>query len=431
MRFASLTLIGVGALLLLGTAGCGEEDSKTTLNPEGPPMVRQVFMDERVQIDTNGDGTPDAERTKTQLAFGKHPDISLDDDPQDGVSNALALNNKVRIVIDELLDGSTLEQIACADGTFVDVPSGTTPDDVAECAGADRRDCTAVCTQLGPDNQPVGILDTDDDGAADAFRFKEGIVNIVCDGETMPLVYDGMTKTFWNPSGNQQIPAGAIGVSGLGPAIVLIPEGMRTGASCGIEIDDSVVDKDGNPVCAPPDGDVDQSCPGNGDTSLIEFGTQVFQLVGAAPGDGQQYVRLDTKILLQFNLDVEISSVPANVTLSDAGGTVASTVMLESDNAIVSMTANALMTPETQYTIDITGGPNGIKEIFGGGLAEDIQIQFTTCLDVGSECGSNSHCCSGSCMDPGDGTPVCAAGTPTPDAAVPDADIPDAGTPDA
>jgi hypothetical protein len=437
MRIASLTLIGTSALLLLGVSACGEEDSKTQLNPEGPPMVRQVFMDERVQVDTDGDGTPDSERTRTQMAFGSHPDISLDDDPADGVANAIALNNKIRIVIDEILDGSTLEQIGCADGTFVDIPKGTDPDDIAECAGVDRRNCTAVCTQIGPDNQAVGVLDENEDGAADQFRFKDDVLAIVCDGQEMPLLLDGLNKTFWNPSGNQQIPAGSIGVAGLGPAIVVIPEGLRTGASCVIDIDDSVVDKDGESLCAPPGGDVTKACPGNGDTSLIEFGTQIFALLGAAPGDGQQFVRLDAQVLLQFNLDVDTASIMDNVSISDETGIVAATIMAQmSDGAIISVAVDGDMTPETDYTVNVTGGANGLKEIFGGGLAEDIELTFTTCLAEGSVCEANSNCCEGTCEDPGDGTTVCTAPPPMPDADIPDADttdadIPDAGTPDA
>ena len=41
------------------------------------------------------------------------------------------------------------------------------------------------------------------------------------------------------------------------------------------------------------------------------------------------------------------------------------------------------LSPETEYTISITGGANGVKEVFGGALAEDIDITFTTCNDTG------------------------------------------------
>ena len=454
---------------MLGSAGCGEEDSRTQLNPAGPPMVRQVFMEERVMVDTNDDGTPDSERTRTQLAFGTHKDISDADDPKDGVSNALAANNTIRVVIDELLDGSTMEQVACGrledgvlahfdldDGDETTLPitnphysnivSGSNPDDIADCTGVDRSRCTAACTTAHvphgtfDDSDPIGVLDLDDDGAADAFRFKEGVVSVICDGTEMPLdleaqAFQGHTdedeiRTFWNPSGNQQIPAGTVGVAGLGPAVVIKPTGLRTGSSCSIEFDDSIVDKDGEPVCAPPNGDVDAACPGRGDTSLIPFGTQVFSLVGSAPTNDQQYVRLNTQVLLQFNLDVDSDTVGGNVSLADAGGAISSTIQLESDNAIVSILPDANLQPETEYTISITGGASGVKEVFGGGLAEDIEVTFTTCLAEGSTCASNGQCCAGTC----EGDPmVCTAPASTPDAA-PDVDAdttPDAGAPDA
>lgn len=342
-------------------------------------MVRQVFASERVKVDTNGDGTPDVERTRVQMAFGDHPDIPLEDDDRDGVTNALALGNKIRIVIDELLDGSTLEDIACADGTFSVIPSGTTPDDVAECAGVDRRDCTAVCTQISDvDNQPVGILDENEDGAPDELRFKEDIVHIVCDGVEMPLVYDGLSKTFWNPSGNQQIPAGDIGIGGLGPAIVVIPEGLRTGSTCTIEINDTVVDKDGNPVCAPEGGDIHNDCSG-GDTSRISFGTQVFSLLGTAPPNNAMNVNVAQQILLQFNLDVDDASIAGNVSITSGGSDVPATIQTENnDAAIISIDVTGGMLPNTEYVIHVNSGENGLLEIFGGYLAEDIDITFTT-----------------------------------------------------
>ncbi|MCI0545573.1 MAG: hypothetical protein L0Z49_14200, partial [Actinobacteria bacterium] len=43
-----LTILGSFLLTAGLAAGCGENPSATNLNPEGPPMVRQVFMQERI-----------------------------------------------------------------------------------------------------------------------------------------------------------------------------------------------------------------------------------------------------------------------------------------------------------------------------------------------------------------------------------------------
>jgi len=382
-------IVAASGIALLFAVACSDDETKTGLNPEGPPMVRQVFAFERVLVDNGAGGT--VERTKLQLAFGTHADALPEEDDGE-VINALALGQEIRIVMDELLDGSTLEDIACADGTFDAIPSGTTPDDIAECAGVDRRDCTAVCTEIGPDNQPVGILDTDEDGAADDLQFKEDVVHLTCGGVETDLQI-GMT--FWQPSGNQQVPAGDIGLGGLGPAIILVPVGLRTGVTCGITFDNSVVDKDGERVCAPPDGDVEKDCPGDGDTDLIEFGVQVFKLLGSTPINNQEGVALTSPVLLQFNQRVDAQSATANITMADTNGPVVITAVPQTDDpALVTVTVTGGLQPLTEYTLTVNAD---LEEIFGGTLADDIVITFTT----------------------RDAAPV------------PDAGIPDAGLPDA
>jgi hypothetical protein len=392
------TLLFTPALALVAVGGgCADEDSKTALNPAGPPMIRQVFAEESVLVMV---GNSQILRTETQLAFGSHPDIGVEGELQDGVvTTAVPRGQKLRIVLDELLDGSSLEEIGCADSTFSAIPSGTTPDDIAECSGADRRDCKAVCTHIGPDNQPVGILDENRDGAADVFRLKEGVVKVVCDDMEMPLVLEGLNRSFWNPSGNQQIPAGVAPSDGLGPALVVVPQGLRTSAQCVIDLDDSIVDKDGNPVCAPPGGDVTKECPGEGDTSLVTFGTDVFQLRGTTPNDGQKFVQLNRTVLLQFNLDVDMASAAEKITFVDANGPVPATIAPQPTNAtVVEISATGGMQPDTTYTVTVAGGSDGLQEIFGGTLpVEQEQRSFSTCLGTGGACMGNSECCSARC----------------------------------
>src|SRR5690606_4897602 len=191
-------------------------------------------------------------RIRTGLAFGDHASIAKDADDRVVTSAVARGNQRLRVVFDELVLGNSIEEIACADGSFSAVPVGATPDDVSACSGPDKSRCSEIC--IGADG-PVGILDVNLDGAADDTRLIEHAentygVNIECGGQNMPL---DRQLSFYNPAGNQQVPAGPIGLNGLGPAVVLVPSvGLMTGAACTITFHEDVVDKDGNRVCAPP-----------------------------------------------------------------------------------------------------------------------------------------------------------------------------------
>ena len=138
--------VGLGALLWAAAGlavGCSDNKSATDLNPDGPPMVRQVFVEEDVPV---GDPANNVFQPRLQLAFGDHPDIpTVADDPTGGddrkVNNAVPKTGaKIRVVLDELLLGSRLEEIECDDmGTWSRVPDDATPDDVAHCAGEDSQ----------------------------------------------------------------------------------------------------------------------------------------------------------------------------------------------------------------------------------------------------------------------------------------------------
>ena len=95
---------------------CSNPDSNTVLRPEGPPEIRQLFV-------LNTDGV-------SVLAYGNHPDI-VDENLNDSVvppysnqvgwttdagcnfvevPNALVTGQRIRVVIDELLEGGMFEQ---------------------------------------------------------------------------------------------------------------------------------------------------------------------------------------------------------------------------------------------------------------------------------------------------------------------------------
>jgi hypothetical protein len=371
-------ILGAGALAL----ACSDDESSTELHPEGPPMVQQVFVQEKVVSDT-------ATREKFQLAFGDHPEIPLpDEDSVNGddreVVNAVARGTaKLRVVFDEILVGNYLEEIACADGSYSPVPIGADPDDIKDCSGPDLSRCVAVC--IG-DSGPVGILDENEDGASDETRMRdygggELGVSVMCGDQMMPLDREA---SYYNPSGNQLLPAvpPPQNINGLGPALVLVPlDGMKTGAACTLTFRADVKDKDGENVCAPPDGDIDAGCT-PGDTSLISFNVEPLSLFSSAPENEETEVALtdpgspDATILLQFNAAIDPDTVDA-ITLTDMMGDpvpISATVSAD-DAAIVTVTVAGGYQAETQYTITIG---TGLTDKFGGALPAEITVTFTT-----------------------------------------------------
>ncbi len=376
IRFGAI--LGAGALAL----ACSDDSSSTDLHPEGPPMVQQVFVQEKVISDTTV-------REKFQIAFGDHPEIPLPDaDPVNGddreVTNAVARGTaKIRVVFDEILVGNYLEEIACADGSYSPVPIGADPDDIKACSGPDLSDCEAVC--IGGSG-PVGILDENEDGASDETRMRdygggELGVSVRCGDQMMPLDPEA---TFYNPSGNQLLPAvpPPQNINGLGPALVLVPlDGMKTGSACTITFRDDVKDKDGETVCAPPDGDIEAGC-NPGDTQLINFTVEPLSLFGSAPEDGDTEVELtdpaseDATILLQFIASIDPATVDAITLVDDMGDPVPVTAEVSADDAaIVNVTVTGGYQAETEYTLTIG---TGLTDKFGGALPAEITITFTT-----------------------------------------------------
>lgn len=373
-------VLGAGALAL----ACSDTDSSTELHPEGPPMVQQVFVQESVV-------SGETARDKFQIAFGDHPGIPLpDEDPVYGddrvVNNAVARNGaRLRVVFDEILVGNYLEEIACADGSFSVVPIGADPDDIADCAGPDLSRCVAVC--IGASG-PVGILDENEDGAADDVRMRdygggELAVSVMCGDQMMPL---NAEESYYNPSGNQLLPAvdPPNNINGLGPALVLLPvDGMMTGAACTLTFRSEVVDKDGEQVCAPEGGDIDAGCQ-PGDTSRISFTVQPLALsvLGTTPENGETDVALtdpgvpDATILLPFIASIDPATVDAITLVDDMGDPVPIVPSVSPDDAsIVTITVTGGYQPTTEYTLTIG---TGLTDKYGGALPAPITITFTT-----------------------------------------------------
>lgn len=367
-------IVGLGLLMGPLLIGCSDNQNSTELIPEGPPEILQVFVTERIM---SGSAT----RTAAQLAFGSHPEL---DETDDGTVNTAVARagQRIRIVFDELLVGNDIEEIACADGTFSAVPRGATPDDVAACAGEVEAlgDCRDIC--IGA-NGPVGILDENDDGAADDFRMLSDAVTITCDGTTIPW---NDQQSFYQPSGNQLIGAGPLGVNSLGPALVVIPQsGLRAGAACSIELSPNIVDKDDIRPCA----DGGSGC-NPGDISAIAWSVEGLAVSGSDPLNNATNVNPalangNANVLVQFNAAIDAATV-ANISVADetaafppcpdmnATGCLSAAVNMN-DPTIVTITVRGGYTPDNMHTVTV---PTTVTDIFGGPMPAEHTISFTT-----------------------------------------------------
>lgn len=382
--------------MLIGLTACSGEESATVLNPEGPPMVRQVFVEEKQFFDEGN------ARVRFGLAYGDHPDIPLpSESSSDGddrvVRDAVAfgLNEtplRMRVVFDELLRGNDLEEIQCSDDSYSRVPVGTDPDDIEACSGVDLSDCTAVC--IGPDG-PIGIKDANGDGAVDdaggygmrMIDYGDGElgISVVCDGMRMPLVQEGPARTFYSPSGNQLIPAGQ-GVNGLGPALVIrSAAGLRTNADCTIQFHADVVDKDGNRVCAPPEGDVARGCAGDGDTSEIQFHVEPLAFRSTTPRQGAVLNLATPTIQLEFVAPVDLATLDAITMTTDEGAVpIEVTQVEEGDATRFRVAATDGLQEGTAYTVTVG---TGLTDNFGGAPPEPFTLEFTTSSDSTPDAG--------------------------------------------
>jgi hypothetical protein len=366
------------ALLILGSGCSGAPDDP--LESEGPPRILQVLARERVVV-TDVEGHSHVE-LQPRLAFGDHPDIDVEHDDR-VVSEAVARDGqRIRVVVDELLRGSSLEEVACADGSWSRVPVGTTIDDVARCAGADLSRCEAVC--IG-DSGPVGILDANGDGAIDDTRLIEGAVQLMCDGMAVPI---DTAHSYYQPAGSQRLSTASVGTDSLGPAIAIVPAaGMRPGAMCSLGFNE-VVDKQGIELCASEAGLVGGGCAA-GDTSAISFRVEAFTLASSAPHDGETDVALhdeestDATITIQLNSELVPETVKGAIKVSAGGVDLddLDATMAEDDEATIHIAVPGGFKAGTEYKVTVVGGVGGIKDRYEDTLTKDHTITWTTAAE--------------------------------------------------
>jgi hypothetical protein len=273
---------------------------------------------------------------------------------------------------------------------------GATPDDIARCSvaqdvlparcpGSNPR---SVCICNLPDGCPnpsgvtpkgesVGVLDMDQDGAADTFRFIQGAVAIKCGTIDVPTDID---NSYWTPSGDQQTPAQG-GFDALGPAVVLVPGTMPTNVDCSIAFSSDVVDKDGNQVCAPPNGDLAAGCT-PGDTSAVQFHVEPMTLVLASQINVQAQART-SDLIIQSNVPVlaDAQGNVANITVTEDPATnyTQFTATIASPDlpgqVKIHWTAAGGLTANTHYTITV---PTTVTDRYHQAPLQPLQFAFTT-----------------------------------------------------
>lgn len=382
-------------------AACSQPSSATDLHPAGPPMVEQVRLEETYAVGAS------TGQVRVVFGFGTHPDATSDD--AHPVTTATAAGNRLRIIVDELLRGNNLEEIACRfpvdTDAFARVPPGATPDDIARCSAPQAAlpsrcpgsDPHSVClcasdggcpTGTNPDGSPhmtargesVGVLDEDQDGAADSTRFVQGAVAIRCGAIDAPIdVPIDLDSSTWTPAGNQ-VPAPG-GFDALGPAIVVVPGpapgiALPTNMDCGIAFSPDVVDQDGDPVCAPPGGDLTAGCT-PGDTGAVRFHVEPLAFAVASPVNPQAQP-LDGDIQILASAPVDAASL-ANITVTRDPGirytqfTVGIPSAQRPDAILIHWTPD--LPPSTQFTIDV---PTTVTDRYHQPPLQPLQIAFTT-----------------------------------------------------
>lgn len=365
-------------------SACSDVESTSELNPAGPPMVRQVMLTETYSA------VPGERLRRPVIAFGSHPDADANE--QHHVPAAAASGQRIRVVMDELLVGNTLEEIQCNEQVdeddFSRVPLGATPDDIAKCAvvkeqlAGSCKGSKAVCLRAS-DGVPVGIRDEVDaggqpykDGIADATQMIAGAAGIRCVDVTRSpsveiLVPLNLERSYWQPAGNQQRPViedGLRGLFSLGPAVVMVPAAdLPTSLPCGITFGDEVVDKSKLRPCAPPDGDITRDCT-PGDTSEVDFTTELMALQGQTPLANAVNISRTADLLVRanaaFDPTVTVTSEPPAAFSVSRGADSPSQLVIH---------PTVPLAPSTRYVVSVP-----LRDAYGYGPVTPASLVFTT-----------------------------------------------------
>ncbi len=354
-------------------------------------MIRQVRLREKY-MSSNGQLV---DRNEPVFAFGTHPDVTSDDEAHP-VTSASALGNKLRIIVDELLVGNNIEEIACRgqvdSDAYSTVPVGATPDDIARCSVAKDvlpQSCSGsnpksvcICQLDGgcgeaAKGMPVGVLDVNADGAADDTRMIQGAVGLKCGNVDVQL---DLNNSYWNPSGDQNPPAMG-GFDALGPAIVLvaapvdpmIDQFLPTNTTCGLSFAPTIVDKQMNQICTPDNGDITKGCT-PGDVSKFSFHVEPLRVTQTTVMNNATGVNRTDPFIISLSAPITMASLAA-ITVTQ--GTTAYTNFTATLQGPVQirLTWTGGLAPTTQYTVNVG---TGVADLYNQPLPTPTAVTFTT-----------------------------------------------------
>jgi len=175
------------------------------------------------------------------------------------------------------------------------------------------------------------------------------------------------------------------GFDALGPAIVLAVDSMPphsgslpTGQTCQFVFSSDVVDKTGNNVCAPANGDVTGTCT-EGDVSAFQFKTQDFVVKNQSFQTGATGVSRTAPVIFVASAPVDPASIPPakpSITVTGPGNTpVTGFTVTQPQPQTIRLTWNAgALAANTTYTITIT---SAVTDTYGLPVAP-VTFTFTT-----------------------------------------------------
>jgi hypothetical protein len=336
---------------------CDAPESAASLRPEGPPEVLEVYV--------TGPGG-------LELVFCKDDGSGKDAGPGCVLAGAEAapvvaavlVNQKIRFVVDELLDGTTAEAFgcACAKSTWDPLAkafTGMCPGD--KTTAAREGDC--------PDDPKTTakeqghFADNDNNGAPDNAQLLPGLAKIACGDQAWENAADG--DGFYNPTGSQLVLV--TGIDGLGPALVVTPPTLKADQDCmATLVGDKLKDKDGVAVAA----------------HTVSFHTQPVQVVASVPAANAVDVdsTMVKKVIVTFNTTIDATSVDTFVVGKVGGATfveVPGKSSLDPANA-----TEVQFVPEagafeagTTYVVHVL---RAARDTFGIRLAQASMFSFTT-----------------------------------------------------
>ena len=420
IRFRAIVLALIGA----ATTGCLDTSSKTDLFPAIPPMLLQV----RATNTTIDPMSGQLVRSRV-FTYGSNPEAMTSDTPDPTTIRAAATKQtEMRLIISDLLVGNFLEESECraavslnngTGDTYDFVPLGATPDDIAACSvaqdtlAATCKGVNAVCICHVPDamggctapdgtkimeGQPVGVQDANQDCAADDTRFRARAATVQCNGAKMHTVPLNLDASYWNPSGDQLVPAKG-GFDALGPAVVLqsgdvgaanhtTAAALPSGSMCTFAFAPEVVDKKGQRPCAPAGGGNDPTliptltCT-QGDLTAAAFQTESLSFAissasGGALMPGDQIARTDSLLLsASDNIVLDPGSI-GGITVSEGAAPYTTfTAVLNADQTFITVTSTAAtgFDPNASYTLNI---PATVTDVFGEPNGTPLMFGFTT-----------------------------------------------------